>query len=64
MSTVTGLKPFFLRVQKKIRQRRLLSAIFVAPPPTEHKTHDLWNIGVPVVQDAEATVRLFLGETA
>jgi hypothetical protein len=52
----------FLRVLKKIRQRHLLSAIFVAPPPTEHKTHDLRNIGVPVVEGAEATVRLFLGE--
>ena len=51
----------FLRVQKTIRQRRLLSAIFVAPPPTERKTHDLRNIGVPVVEGAEATVRLLLG---
>lgn len=54
----------FLRVQKKIRQRHLRSAIFVAPPPTEHKTHDLRNMGVPVVQEAEATVRLFLGGAA
>jgi hypothetical protein len=54
----------FLRVQKKIRQRHLLSAVFVAPPPTEHKTHDLRNVGVPVVEGAEATVRLFLGEVS
>ena len=54
----------FLRVQKKIRQRHLLSAIFVAPPPTEHKTHDLRNVGVPVVEGAEAAVRLFLGEVS
>jgi hypothetical protein len=53
----------FLRVLKKIRQRHLLSAIFVAPPPTEHKTRDLRNVGVPVVDGAEATVRLFLGAT-
>ena len=54
----------FLRVQKKIRQRHLLSAIFVAPPPTEHKTHDLRNVGVKVVDGADATVRFFLGEVS
>jgi hypothetical protein len=52
----------FMRVQRKIRQRRLLSAIFVAPPSTPHKTHDLRNIGVPVVEEAEAVVRVFLGD--
>jgi hypothetical protein len=51
----------FLRVLKKIRQRHLLSAIFLAPPPTEHKTYDLRNIGVPLVDEAEAVVKLFLG---
>jgi hypothetical protein len=50
----------FLRVQKKIRQRRLKSAIFLAPPPTQHKTQDLRNIGVTVVDGAEAAVRAFL----
>ena len=54
----------FLRVRKKIRQRGLPSAIFRAPPPTEHKSHDLRNIGVPVVDDAEATVQAFLGEVS
>jgi predicted Ser/Thr protein kinase len=51
----------FLRVQKKIRQRRLPIAIYVAPPPTEHKTNDLWNLGVPVLQEPEATVQAFIG---
>jgi hypothetical protein len=54
----------FLRVQKKIRQNHLRSAIFLAPPPTEHKTHDLLHLGVPLVQEAEATVRAFLGEAS
>ena len=53
----------FLRVLKKIRQRRLPSAIFLAPPPTEHKTRDLRNIGLPVVEGAEAAVRTFLAGT-
>ncbi len=39
----------FLRVQKKIRQRGLLSGIFLAPPPTPHKTQDLRSVGVPLV---------------
>jgi hypothetical protein len=51
----------FLRVQKKIRQRGLPSAIFLAPPPTEHKTQDLRNIGVPLVDEPEGAVRAFLG---
>jgi hypothetical protein len=54
----------FLRVQKKIRQRHLLSAIFVAPPSTHHKTHDLRNVGVPVVEGAEAAVRAFLEQAS
>jgi hypothetical protein len=53
----------FLRVQKKIRQRALLSAIFVAPPPTPHKSDDLRNIGVPLVTGVEATVSFFRGAT-
>ena len=53
-----------LRVQKKIRQNHLRSAIFIAPPPTEHKTHDLQHLGVPLVQEAEAAVRAFLGEAS
>lgn len=53
----------FLRVLKKIRQRHLPTAIFLAPPPTEHKTHDLRNIGLPVVEGAEAAVRTFLSGT-
>jgi len=51
----------FLRVQKKIRQRHLPSAVFLAPPPTDHKAKDLGNIGVPVVKDAEAAAWAFLG---
>jgi TIR domain len=51
----------FLRVQKKIRQRALLSAVFVAPPPSQHKSEDLRNIGLPVVNGVEATVKLFMG---
>jgi hypothetical protein len=51
----------FLRVRKKIRQRHLPSAVFLAPPPTEHKTKDLRHIGVPVVDQAEAAVKAFLG---
>ena len=51
----------FLRVQRKIRQRRLLSAIFLAPPHTPHKTHDLRNLGVPIVEEAEAVMGVFLG---
>lgn len=53
----------FLRVQKKIRQRRLPTAIYVAPPPTEHKTSDLRNLGVPVFQEPEAAVQAFVGGT-
>ncbi len=53
----------FLRVQKKIRQRHLQSAIFLAPPPTQHKTLDLLNIGLPLVHEAESTAKVFLGET-
>ena len=51
----------FLRVQKKIRQRGLPSAIFVAPPTTQHKTDDLRNLGVPLVEGPDATVKFFLG---
>jgi hypothetical protein len=54
----------FLRVRKKIRQRQLPSAVFLAPPPTEHKTQDLRHIGVPVVDQAEAAAKAFLGATA
>jgi len=50
----------FLRIAKKIRQRGLPSAIFLAPPPTDHKTKDLGNLGVPVVEEAEAAARAFL----
>jgi len=53
----------FLRVQKKIRQRGLLSAIFLAPPETPHKTKDLRMVGVPLVEGADAAVNLFLGAT-
>lgn len=51
----------FLRVQKKIRQRGLLSAIFLAPPETPHKSEDLLTVGVPLVKAPEAAVNLFLG---
>jgi TIR domain len=51
----------FLRVQKKIRQRGLLSGIFLAPPRTPHKTQDLRSVGVPLLEEAEAAVNLFLG---
>jgi serine/threonine protein kinase len=51
----------FLRVQKKIRQRRLPSVIYLAPPPTEHKISDLWNLGVQVVEEPEAAAQAFGG---
>ncbi|HEY7095646.1 MAG TPA: toll/interleukin-1 receptor domain-containing protein [Terriglobales bacterium] len=51
----------FLRVQKKIRQRHLLSAIFVAPPSLVEKAQDLHNVGVQVVEAPDAAVKLFLG---
>ena len=54
----------FLRVQKKIRQRHLQSVIFLAPPPTQHKTLDLLNVGLPLVQEAESAARVFLGEAS
>jgi hypothetical protein len=50
----------FLRIAKKIRQRGLPSAIFLAPPPTDHKIKDLGNLGVPLVQEAEAAAHAFL----
>jgi hypothetical protein len=50
----------FLRIAKKIRQRGLPSAIFLAPPPTDHKTSDLGRLGVPLVSDADSTARAFL----
>jgi hypothetical protein len=51
----------FLKVQKKIRQSQLPSAIFLAPPPTEHKTQDLRYLGVPLLNDAEGVLRTFGG---
>jgi TIR domain len=54
----------FIRVRKKIRQRRLPSAIFLAPPPTDHKLHDLSALGVPLVQKADAAAQAFLGASA
>jgi hypothetical protein len=54
----------FLRIRKKLRQGASQSAIFVAPPPTEHKTQDLSHFGVPLVHDAEAAVQAFLGAGA
>jgi hypothetical protein len=51
----------FLRIAKKIRQRGLPSAIFLAPPPTDHKTKDIRNLGVRLVSDAETAVAAFLG---
>jgi hypothetical protein len=51
----------FLRVRKKIRQRELPSAIFLAPPPTDHKTRDLRNLGLPLVDEPDAAARAFLG---
>ena len=39
----------FLRVQKTIRKRRLPSAIYAAPPPTDHKTQDLRFLGIPLL---------------
>jgi len=54
----------FLRVQKKIRQRGLPSAIYLAPPSTPHKTQDLRYLGVPVVENADAAVQAFMGAAA
>jgi hypothetical protein len=39
----------FLRVQKTIRKRKLPSAIYPAPPPTDHKKQDLRNLGIPLL---------------
>jgi hypothetical protein len=50
----------FFRIAKKIRQRGLPSAIFVGPPPTDHKTKDIANLGVRQVRDAEAAARVFV----
>jgi len=50
----------FLRIARKIRQRGLPSAIFVAPPPSDHKTKDLRNLGVPLVAEADAAARMFV----
>ena len=54
----------FIRVRKNIRQRRLPSAIFLAPPSTDHKLHDLSALGVPLVQEADAAAQAFLGASA
>lgn len=54
----------FLRVQKKIRQRGLRSAIFLAPPKTPHKADDLRSVGVPLVEEPEAAVKVFLPSSA
>lgn len=51
----------FPRVRKTIRQCSLRSAIFLAPPPTEHKTRDLRRFGMQIVQEPEAAVNFFLG---
>ena len=50
----------FLRIAKKIRQRGLPSAIFLAPPPTDHKAKDIRNLGVRLVADANAAANAFL----
>lgn len=57
------LDAVFPGVQRRIRQRQMLSAIFLAPP-AEHNTRDLVNLGLPVVEEADATARLFLGDAA
>lgn len=54
----------FLRVQKKIRQRGLPSAIYLAPPSTPHKRQDLKYLGVPVIENPDAAVQAFLGAPA
>ena len=54
----------FLRVRKKIQQRRLPSAIFLAPPTTDHKQRDLAFLGVPIVHEADDAARAFLGARA
>jgi hypothetical protein len=53
----------FLRLAKKIRQRRLPSVIFVAPPPTDHKIRDIKNLGLRLVSDADAAANAFLADS-
>lgn len=53
----------FLRIRKKIRQRQLPSAIFLAPPSTDHKMKDLVDFPeVALVHDADEAARAFLGD--
>ena len=54
----------FPRVHRKIHQRHLPTAIFLAPPPTDHKQRDLSGLGVPLVREAEAAAQAFLGAEA
>lgn len=42
----------FLRLRKTIRKRNLPSAIYPAPPPTEHKMQDLRHCGVPLLDQS------------
>jgi hypothetical protein len=50
----------FLRLAKKIRQRGLPSAIFIGPPPTDHKIRDIKNLGLRLVSDPDAAANAFL----
>jgi hypothetical protein len=51
----------FLRLRKTIRKRNLPSAIYPAPPQTEHKLQDLRHCGVPLLDQAteEQAARAF-----
>jgi hypothetical protein len=51
----------FLRLRKTIRKRNLPSAIYPAPPPTEHKMQDLRHCGIPLLDQAteEQAARAF-----
>ncbi len=51
----------FLRLRKTIRKRNLPSAIYPAPPQTQHKMQDLRHCGIPLLDQAteEQAARAF-----
>lgn len=54
----------FLRLRRHIRERRLRSAIYVGPPPSEFKEHDLKYLGVPLFNQPRAAAEYFAGAYA
>jgi hypothetical protein len=49
----------FLRLRRHIQERRLHSAIYVAPPPNDFKEHDLKFLGVPLLDQPQAAAAYF-----